>query len=206
MRAATAGTTHTVGESGARGTKLSDYTISIICRDSGETVAQGTKTPVSVKVLQKHAVECTITNSNKKPPPIDPLEPGEGSLVPMVECVQQSSNGWTARWGYENLTNTPITLQIGAGGKNLFTPGAADRGQPTTFAAGRHRDVFTTPLGSKAGPLTWKINGATTNGSATASSSSPHCKNLPDPSPRRRPRPCSRRCRPHRTLLLLRPR
>jgi uncharacterized repeat protein (TIGR01451 family) len=193
-----AGPTYRVGESGVQGTKLDDYSISIVCRNGSEVVATGDKQPVSVKVADGQAIECTITNTNAKPPPIEPPveppdeepgpEPGNGPLVPVVECIKQTKSGWQARWGYQNRTKTSITLEIGADGKNLFKPGDENRGQPTEFKKGRHRNVFQTDLGSDPGSLTWKLD-ATENGSATANSSSPKCRNLPSPEPPTPPTP-----------------
>ena len=58
-----------MGESGAQGTKLDDYNISIVCRNGSQDVATGDKQPVLVVVSNGQAIKCTITNTKKKPPP-----------------------------------------------------------------------------------------------------------------------------------------
>jgi len=101
-------------------------------------------------------------------------------LRPILDCVFVNANGSrTASFGYTNTVGQPLDIPVGW--LNRFTPGAADRGQPTTFAAGR---VYGAVLVPYTGSLTWQLAGV----SATATTSSPTCpqtavpmvtKNLP---------------------------
>src|ERR1700674_537407 len=62
-------------------------------------------------------------------------------VYPIVECVSPTSNGYTAVFGYNNQTSSTQTLPIGS--LNNFLPTPQNRGQPTTFNAGRHDNLFT---------------------------------------------------------------
>jgi uncharacterized repeat protein (TIGR01451 family) len=70
--AVAAGRTHQVGESGAKGTKLANYRISIVCRNGTVVVAQGATQPVPVKVADGQAIKCTITNTRRGSGPTPP--------------------------------------------------------------------------------------------------------------------------------------
>jgi hypothetical protein len=69
------------------------------------------------------------------------------SLRPFVECVWNNNNGTvTVSLGYESSNAGTVTVPVGS--NNNITPGAQNQGQPTTFAPGRHTNVwaFTMPL------------------------------------------------------------
>ena len=69
-----------------------------------------------------------------------PAPPTPKKLVPLLECVEQLDGGkYLAHWGYENKNDTTVEA---TGDQNTFSPGPADRGQPTAFAAGRVEDAL----------------------------------------------------------------
>lgn len=66
---------------------------------------------------------------------------GQG-VAPVYEGWDQNSDGTFNLWfGYMNR-NFDELLEIPVGAENKFEPGAADRGQPTSFDLRRHKDVF----------------------------------------------------------------
>jgi hypothetical protein len=78
-------------------------------------------------------------------------------LIPVVECVSNvTSSSYRAWFGYNNPNTIPITMAVGKS-TNSFSPGAADRGQPTTFVPGRQVKVFSV-LVSGTGNLTWTLD------------------------------------------------
>jgi hypothetical protein len=71
------------------------------------------------------------------------------TVVPLLKCVVRNNNGsYTASFGYDNTTGAPVTIPIGS--SNSFTPGNANRGQPTVFQAGLVNNAFN---------VTFKANG-----------------------------------------------
>ena len=77
------------------------------------------------------------------------------SVQPIVECVVRNRDGsHTARFGYLNEDNEPISLLVGL--RNFFLPMPINRGQPITFAPGRQVAVFSATFG-KSGELTWVL-------------------------------------------------
>lgn len=66
VAASNSGTNHTVGETAASGTNLSDYTTTIECKTlngTGSVVASGTGTSITVPVHLQEDIVCTITNT-----------------------------------------------------------------------------------------------------------------------------------------------
>ena len=94
-------------------------------------------------------------------PPPDPE-----SITPIVQCVEATSGGLLAHFGYDNPNSATVTPPAE---QNVFSPPPENRGQPTAFGAGHHDDVFQADIG--AGSLTWSLTGKT----ATASAASPRC-------------------------------
>ena len=67
--------------------------------------------------------------------------PTPARVRPILDYVTDNPDGtFTAWFGYHNPGATLVDIRIGK--RNRFTPHAADRGQPTVFAPGRHRAVF----------------------------------------------------------------
>ena len=66
-----------------------------------------------------------------------------GSVIPILECVTTNpANGLTTVFiGYNNTTGATQTIPSGTG-RNLFSPGTADRGQPSVFYTGERRAAF----------------------------------------------------------------
>ncbi len=76
------------------------------------------------------------------------------SVQPIVECVVRNRDGThTARFGYLNEDDEPISLLIGL--RNLFLPLPMNRGQPISFAPGRQVAVFNVTF--PKGDLTWVL-------------------------------------------------
>ena len=63
-----AAVSHTVGETGANGTSLANYTTTIICQNGNTTLASGGN-PLTVQVPSGGNVVCTITNTLTAAPP-----------------------------------------------------------------------------------------------------------------------------------------
>ena len=100
-----------------------------------------------------------------------------GVVKPLLECVVQNGPAsFTAHFGYAN--GGASVLEIPAGPKNAVAPGAAERGQPTSFAPGRTRrypeTAFKTDFDGRE--LAWTLVGPDgTARVATASASSRRC-------------------------------
>ena len=73
-------------------------------------------------------------------------------IRPIVECVRHENEGVVVSFGYENPN--PFALTIPIGDQNRFD-GTADRGQPSVFLSGRHRNVFKVKV--KEEPATWTL-------------------------------------------------
>jgi len=79
---------------------------------------------------------------------------GAVRLRPILDYVTDNQDGtFTAWFGYENPGTAPVQLPVGK--HNRFTPHAPDRGQPTVFAPGRHRQVFAVVF--RRGGLAWHL-------------------------------------------------
>ena len=96
-----------------------------------------------------------------------------------VDCVLDNFDGTkTAFFSYNNSTAQTINIAVGStispATKNEFSPGASDRGQPTSFAPGIAKGSVGVPL--SGGTITWSVRsqgGAVST--ATASAASPAC-------------------------------
>jgi hypothetical protein len=102
--------------------------------------------------------------------------PASAHVQPIVECVfhDTGTGQYNALWGYNNPSASTVTLPIG--GANNFAPNPADRGQGTTFSAGRHDNTFVVTW-SGTGDLAWNLD--TLNAHATTNS--PACSSNPVP-------------------------
>ncbi len=93
----------------------------------------------------------------------------KGTVVPLLDCVLTNGDGsWTAVFGYENTSSSPVRIPRGA--RNAITPVPLGSPQPTTFQPGTHRGAFTVTVPRGGGPL-WHLDGtnlAARLGSATA--------------------------------------
>jgi YVTN family beta-propeller protein len=75
------------------------------------------------------------------------------AIVPTV-CVTHNNDGtYTANYGYGNSSVGALMVPIGP--SNFFSPGAADRGQPTTFLSGAYKSSFSVVF--DGAPLTWTV-------------------------------------------------
>jgi hypothetical protein len=96
-------------------------------------------------------------------------------LDPELECIfPLEKGGYVALFGYENGTKVPATVAIG--NRNKFSPKPVDRGQPTTFAPGRHVGVFTVEFDG-SGAIVWHLDNRTAN----ANKNSRKCEEPPVP-------------------------
>lgn len=120
---------------------------------------------------------------------VDSLDPGcsngqdndEGGdparLGVSAECVFDNTDGTKAAvFSYLNATTESIAVAVGVSGTvtNAFSPGSADRGQPTVFNPGAVRGVVAVPLTGDS--LTWTVRApGSAAASATASAATPRC-------------------------------
>ena len=95
-------------------------------------------------------------------------------LTPVFECAFKLPNGtYQTAWGYDNETGSAKTYQVGV--QNRFLPQPNDRGQPTTFAVGRHDNVVVVPWDGTVN-LRYHLNGGTAKADAAIA-----CANNPVP-------------------------
>lgn len=93
---------------------------------------------------------------------------GVCSVTPLVTCVlKQGTNDYVAMFGYKNTAAAAVTQAVGPG--NQFSPGAADRGQPTSFRSGQVD--YWVPVPFDGTPLTWTLGAV----KAVATKDSPAC-------------------------------
>jgi hypothetical protein len=110
---------------------------------------------------------------------------GGHKLIPLVECVDQNSNGtYTAHFGYLNQTHHTINIPLGP--NNQFVPGQPDRGQPTAFLPGEHLNVFSVIFDGNAIKWSVKASGDRRH-QVVASSGSERCPTTPRPTTTTRP-------------------
>ena len=64
-----------------------------------------------------------------------------GSLKPFLNCYwDNGDNSVTVSLGVSSGNSSAVSVAVG--GDNKITQGAADRGQPTSFASGLHNNVW----------------------------------------------------------------
>jgi hypothetical protein len=81
------------------------------------------------------------------------------NVAPVYEGYVANPDGTSTMWfGYMNR-NVEEEPDIAIGPNNKFAPGDPDRGQPTHFAARRHKDVFPVTLPANFGnaTLVWSV-------------------------------------------------
>ncbi len=83
-----------------------------------------------------------------------PAPPEPEPVTPVLECVEAADDGFLAHFGYANPNATTIQPPSS---QNYFSPGAANRGQPSSFGPGAHSDVFQVSWDGSA--LTWNLTG-----------------------------------------------
>lgn len=102
---------------------------------------------------------------------------GKAPIVPRLECVEETTSGLVAHFGYSNENG--LTVEVPYGSKNDFDRDRTHQ-RPTDFAPGDNAFAFGVPF--KAGQrLTWRLSppgGPTTV--VRADASSPRC-NADDP-------------------------
>jgi hypothetical protein len=82
-----------------------------------------------------------------------------GTVTPSASCYWANPDGsYTVSVGYNN-TGATVTYPVGP--LNYVTPSPQDRGQPTTFLAGNHPNVWapTIPASDFSGGANWVVNG-----------------------------------------------
>lgn len=86
------------------------------------------------------------------------------AIVPQANCQGFVADGsLRVKFGYSNPNGFDISIPVGA--KNSFTPGAKDRGQPTTFFAGLVPATVDVKLSSASEVLTWNLSGKSASNS-----------------------------------------
>jgi hypothetical protein len=103
-----------------------------------------------------------------------PSKPSRASdaITPIVECTTKHNGVNHSVFGYRN-TGPVTTLSVGA--QNHFTPGLADRGQPSTFEAGTHINVFSVTTSAS---LAWTLDGQQVRSPGVVCQSSPASSTL----------------------------
>jgi len=110
-----------------------------------------------------------------------PVERPYQKISPVLECVIIGEDG-KSKIGYFGYYNpNPYTVTIPIGAQNKIAPRPKDRGQPTQFAPGRHRYVFS--VERDRGNIVWKLG----NKTSTAGKKSPKCnpEQIPENPPSR---------------------
>lgn len=103
----------------------------------------------------------------------DPGKSDCNRVSPVLECVLDNGDGtWSGLFGYQNTSPNEVRIPVGT--KNSYSPGAADRGQPTTFAPGRGYSVHIATFDAGSG-LTWRLG----NRTATAAGGGTLCASPP---------------------------
>lgn len=89
---------------------------------------------------------------------VDPRPPMDAKKIqPLAECVHRVGSDLTVRLGYENPNPYNVTIPIGP--RNGFDPSPGDRGQPTVFKSGVHRNVL--EISVRGDSVSWRLDGAT---------------------------------------------
>ncbi len=89
------------------------------------------------------------------------------AVAPRVTCVERVGGGWwRATFGYDNRNTFALSLPVGQ--RNRVSPGAADRGQPTSFAPGARGQAFDVSFRDS---VTWRLSGT----AATARTTGRRC-------------------------------
>jgi hypothetical protein len=84
-----------------------------------------------------------------------------GSLKPFLNCYwDNGDNTVTVSLGV--TSGNAGTVSVPVGGDNKITQGAADRGQPTSFASGTHNNVwaFTVSYPEINAGINWQLSGS----------------------------------------------
>src|SRR5436190_16108267 len=116
---------------------------------------------------------------------VSPPAPKPLPVQPVLKCVDDNGPTFTAVFGYSNPNAAALNVSVGSG--NSFSPGAEDRGQPSTFQPGTQESAVTV-IESTGSTLVWSVTvGGVTSFSAGADASFPtHCSTeppLPSPKP-----------------------
>jgi hypothetical protein len=98
-------------------------------------------------------------------------------VAPVAECRGYVGGVMTVRLGYTNPNAFEQVYAVGP--NNLFTPGAANRGQPSRFFAGNNKSVFELALASENETLTWSINGSSVTITPQLPACSGECTDTP---------------------------
>src|SRR5690349_8746126 len=83
----------------------------------------------------------------------------QGALTPMLDCAtyRPETDTLTGVWGYESDGAGDVPI----GPDNFFSPGVLNRGQPTSFLAGTHLNLFETSIQVSASlpQIAWSLAG-----------------------------------------------
>jgi hypothetical protein len=96
------------------------------------------------------------------------------SVQPIVVCSVTRNGSTHSIFGYNN---TGPNLTLGVGNSNTFSPGPADRGQPTTFQPGTKINVFAIDA---PGPVTWTLDGVSVHTPGQACQATPASSSVAD--------------------------
>jgi hypothetical protein len=110
----------------------------------------------STALEQREEVEAaSFARDMSRDSDVDASAPKKGRVTPMLECIDKLNNGkFVAHFGYENTNSSTVTFNIGL--RNRFFPSPANRGQPTKFSTGLHKNVVQVPF--NGGLLIWGLD------------------------------------------------
>ncbi len=112
---------------------------------------------------------CTCPNDSSE------VDQSEEKVRPIAECVEVLASGaLVGHFGYNNTTSKEVEIAIG--GRNHFSPGKPDRGQPKVFKKGKINDDFKVEFAPSEN-LKWVIG----NTSAQIRADSPRCSSGGNP-------------------------
>jgi uncharacterized repeat protein (TIGR01451 family) len=168
------------------GLHLANFTVTGI--PSGQTLAWEV---TSGGIPSKAEVSASFDRPCTEPPNPQPDFP----IGVFVTCVVSHGSTYDAIFGYESENADSETIPVGEA--NFFAPGHQNRGQPETFAPGRHEDALTVTGIPSTEDLTWTLVWADTRSITATANFEPKCEGsaggtptpLPPPPPPPPPAP-----------------
>jgi len=138
----------------------------------------GATTSSAIRVAAAEDLERTLTAAEVRnwALHLDAVDAGTYQKIrPLLRCVKETGRSLEATFSYTNAN--VFTVYIGAGRRNLFTPGPKNRGQPVVFLPGTHEGVVTVAVeGKKNDPqrtIAWTLDGITVSAPLDGA---PRCK------------------------------
>jgi len=107
----------------------------------------------SCSVAYGSCVFTPVSGCQPNPVPV----PSTMDVVPILDCIQITSSGYSIYLSYSSTYTTAQSLPVGV--NNSFSPAPNDRGQPTTFSSGTFSYPFSPCIINVITPavLTWTL-------------------------------------------------